>query len=204
MVKRAFWLWALKGAVAPFVRSKRRARGGLRLRAGALGARLAFAPQLLEVVVLPDRRLHDVDDDVAEVDQNPLAGGLALGAVHLLAERLRLLLHAARERLGLARRVGGGDDHAVEQAGKVGDVECCDVARLDVLERGDHCLLLLADVHQAVLPSSALTTRGSKPPRAPRSRESAAYGVGFTPSRAAAHEYRRELPAGASNVRSHP
>src|SRR5256885_12822743 len=59
-------------------------RGGLLLRrpCGSCrhGDRLA-APDFLQVVELAPRRMHDVHDDLAEVDQHPFAVGLALDAV---------------------------------------------------------------------------------------------------------------------------
>src|SRR5262249_42197358 len=61
-------------------------RDGVSAIVPAVRARLADAalargrrgPQLLELVVRADRRLHDMDDDVAAVDEHPLGVLLAL------------------------------------------------------------------------------------------------------------------------------
>src|SRR3954467_3163653 len=52
-----------------------------RLRLGGEAHRLS-APHFLEVVKLAYRGMHDVHHHVAEIDQHPLAGFLALDAVH--------------------------------------------------------------------------------------------------------------------------
>ena len=67
---------------------------------------LALAPELLEVVVLAHRGLHDVRDDVAGVHEDPVAGLLALDADDGRALLAQLVAHVAGERLGLARRLG--------------------------------------------------------------------------------------------------
>src|SRR5512143_86099 len=60
------------------------------------------APDLLEPVVVADRRLHDVRHRGAAVDDDPLAVFRALGAEHRHAARLDGLAHAAGQRSGLA------------------------------------------------------------------------------------------------------
>src|SRR5205809_6522657 len=86
-------------------------RGGLRQL-----HRLA-APYFLEVVEVAHRGMHDVHDDVAEVDQHPLAVGFALHAVDARAVLAHLVLHVVGERLDLARRVAARDDHTLEHRG---------------------------------------------------------------------------------------
>src|SRR2546421_13113318 len=62
--------------------------------AGRLGGRLEAhrlaAPDLLEIVEVPRRRMHDVDHHVAEIHQDPFAVRLALDGVNAGAERLEL------------------------------------------------------------------------------------------------------------------
>src|ERR1044071_9704218 len=93
------------------------------------------APHFLQVVELAHRGMHDVHDHVAEVDQHPLAGVLALDAVHARAELADALLHAVRERSDLPIGVPPRDHHALEHRGHARRVEDEDVAALDVLER---------------------------------------------------------------------
>src|SRR5436190_21940269 len=52
-----------------------------RTGSGALAHGTRWGPELLEVVVLPDRGLHDVRDHRAEIDQYPFSGLLPLDAV---------------------------------------------------------------------------------------------------------------------------
>src|SRR5262249_14581873 len=106
------------------------------------------APHFLEVVKLPNRRVHDVDHHVAQVDQHPFAGLLPLDAVHARAELLDALLHPVGKRPDLPIGVAARDHHALEHGGHARGVEHDDVAPLDVLERLHHGALLGADVHQ--------------------------------------------------------
>ena len=88
-----------------------------------------------------------MNDDGAEVHQDPLAVFLTFHREHGGAERLQLFAHVVGERLDLARRVGAGDDDALEQGRKMGDFEHDDVAGLDVFERGNRRLFHFADIH---------------------------------------------------------
>src|SRR6185369_6128975 len=106
------------------------------------------APELFQVVVAAHGRMHDVHDDVAEVDQHPLAVAPAFDAEDLGAELLELRLHMGGERVHLAIGVAAGDHNAFEMRGLLCHVEDEDVASLDVLERIHDRALFLADVHQ--------------------------------------------------------
>src|SRR5687767_3644387 len=114
---------------------------------GRVEAHGLAAPDLLEVVELAHRRMHDVHHHVAEVDEHPLAGLLSLYAVHPRAELADALLHAIGERLHLAVGVAARDDHALEHGGHAGGVVDDDVAPLHILECLDHGALLRPDVH---------------------------------------------------------
>ena len=114
------------------------------LRAARVGAGV---PQLFEVVVRAHRGLHDVDDDVAAVDEHPFAGLLAFDADDRGAGLLELVAHVVGERLHLPVGVGAGDDQRVVETGELADVEDLDVAGLDVLEGGDGGLLQLVKSH---------------------------------------------------------
>src|SRR5205823_10477948 len=83
---------SLCGALRPGPKAHR-LRLGLqahRLRLGLQAHRLC-APDLLEVVELARRRMHDVHDDVAEVHQDPLAARFTLDAIDAGAEDRELL-----------------------------------------------------------------------------------------------------------------
>src|SRR5439155_10104525 len=80
-------------------RFRRRARGG------SLYSHGLAAPDLLQIVEVAHRRMHDVHDHVAEVDQHPFTARFALDAVDACAVLARLFLDVVRERLHLARRL---------------------------------------------------------------------------------------------------
>src|SRR5882724_4713344 len=101
------------------------------------------APYFLEVVEVAHRWMHDVHDDVAEIDQHPLAVRLPFDAVDPRAALAHLVLHVVGERLDLARRVAARDDHALEHGRHARGVVDQDVAALDVLEGFDHHALFL-------------------------------------------------------------
>ena len=72
-----------------------------------------------------------------EVHEYPFGRSLALDAADLGALRLQLLLHVARHRRRLARRIGGRDDDLVEERRHLAHVEHDDVAALDVFQRSN-------------------------------------------------------------------
>jgi len=75
-----------------------------------------------------------VDDDVAGVDEHPLAAFLAFDADDRGAGLLQLVANVAGERLDLPVRLGTGDDQRVVEAGELANIEDGDVARFDVFE----------------------------------------------------------------------
>src|SRR5256885_2021280 len=91
----------------------------------ALEAHRLPAPDLLQIVEIAHRRMHDVHDHVAEVDEHPLAARFALDAVDAHAVLPDFLLHAVRQRLDLARRVAARDYHALEHRRHAPGVELC-------------------------------------------------------------------------------
>src|SRR5689334_5674583 len=131
----------------PGIRCPRATTRSFKLRGGGCASAARRRPQLLEVVVSADRGLHDVHDDVAGVDEDPLGRLLAFDAEDGGAGFLQLLADVARERLHLPIGVGGGDDHRVVQAGLRADIDHFDVAGLDVLERRDGGLLQRVKTH---------------------------------------------------------
>jgi hypothetical protein len=131
------------------VGARRAMGGGLAARADLRGQRgidhlvaLAVVPQLLERVVGPDRRLHDVHDDVGGIDQHPVARVLAFGADDVRARCLQPVADIARAGFRLAGRLRGRDDHGIEERGDLLHVDRDDVARRDLLQCLDGDLLL--------------------------------------------------------------
>src|ERR687888_2789287 len=118
--------------------------GGL-LRTGTVYAHGLAAPDFLQVVEVAHRRVHDVHDDVAQIDQHPLAVRFALDAVDARAVFAHFLLHVVGERLHLPSGVAARDDDTFEHRGHARGVVDQDVAAFDVFQRGDHDTLLLAD-----------------------------------------------------------
>src|SRR6185503_5013383 len=86
------------------------------------------APHFLEVIELAHRGMHDVHHHVAEIDQHPLAGLLALDAVHARAELADALLHVVCQRSDLSIGVAARDHHALEHGRHARGVEDDDVA----------------------------------------------------------------------------
>ena len=115
---------------------------------------LLAAPDLFEVVIAADRRLHHVHDDVAEVHQHPLAGLLALDGDHVAAGFLDLLAHMGGQRARLPVRGARHQHDTVEEIGQTRGVEHPDVLAFDVLERVDDETLQLAQIHRGEGPRS--------------------------------------------------
>src|SRR5690606_25061466 len=104
---------------------------GLAVRGLDVGRRLvADRPQPLERIELAHSRQHHVDDDVAEVHQHPFGLALALDAERLHVELLREAYHLVGDRLDVARRGAGGDDHEIGDAALAAHVALRHVAGL--------------------------------------------------------------------------
>src|SRR5438105_7797842 len=84
------------------------------VRAGTLNAHGLPAPDFFQVVEVAHRRMHDVHDHVAEIDEHPFAVRFALDAVDARAVFAHLLLHVVGERLHLPRGLAARDDDALE------------------------------------------------------------------------------------------
>src|SRR5512134_1375605 len=136
------------GTRGPRLRGGSLLLGWFLLRRSGLLPHFLAAPDLFQVVEAANRRVHEVDDDLAEIDQHPLAALLALDAVDLAAALLHLVAHMVGERLDLPRRVAARDHHPLEHRRQARGIEDDDIAPFYVLERFHHDLLLAADVHQ--------------------------------------------------------
>ena len=73
--------------------------------------------------------------DLAEIDQYPLARIHTFDAVHGEPQRLELFLHVVGQRLGLAGRFAGHDDHVIKQRRHFPHVDHNDLAPFDIFER---------------------------------------------------------------------
>src|SRR6266536_160874 len=71
-----------------------------------VAARPGRRPQLFEVVIRARGGLHDVDDDIAAVDQHPFAGLLALDTDDARARSLERIADMLSKRLLLPGRIG--------------------------------------------------------------------------------------------------
>src|SRR5205823_9291278 len=90
---------------------------------------------------------HDVNDDVAGINQNPFAAFFAFNADDRGAGFFQLIANVLRERLDLPRRVGASNDQRVVEAGELADIENGDVASLDVFESGNGYVLQSIEAH---------------------------------------------------------
>src|SRR3989304_1417321 len=99
--------------------------------------RLRLAPQLFQVVVIADGRLHDVNQHFIQINQYPFPAVLPLAPQHFFAPLLALDHHIVCKRLGLAFGRGAGDDHAIEQRAEFAGVDHSDVGCFDIFKGGD-------------------------------------------------------------------
>src|SRR5919201_2322695 len=134
------------GSLAAMATTRSLATRALFLGSGARGGFLyahgLAAPDFLEIVEVAHRRMHDVHDHVAQIDEHPFAARLALDAVDTRAVFAHLFLHVVGERFHLARRLAARDHDALEHRGHARSVVDVDVAALDVFQRIDHHALL--------------------------------------------------------------
>ena len=102
------------------------------------------APHLLEIVEVADFRAEDVDDDVARIDQHPVAMRHAFDVKVLHAGIAELLEHVVRDRADMTVGAAGGHHHGVGDRGFAGEVDGDDVLGLHVVEaREDDAMGLL-------------------------------------------------------------
>ena len=88
-------------------------------------------PECLQVVVGAFVATEEVDDDVAEVEEEPAVGG---GAFAAMGAVVRGALDGLPQGFELPGRSGGGDDEEVGEAGDLADVEEDDLFGLAVGE----------------------------------------------------------------------
>ena len=93
--------------------------------------------------VAAHRRLHDMDDDIAEIDQHPFAVVFALDRDDLGAGLAHLVLDAAGKCLDLPVAVAGSDDDAVEKRGELGGVDDFDIPLPLMSSRADTTIFVI-------------------------------------------------------------
>jgi hypothetical protein len=94
----------------------------------------AFAPHLFQVVEAAHLGLEEMDDDVAGIDQHPIALAQALGAATAIAILFERLQHALGQRHHLALRAPAGDDEMIGDAGFALEVDDGEVFCLAIFE----------------------------------------------------------------------
>ena len=190
------------GAMAlGFARHRRGLHQARRRRGADLHPHRLVAPELLEVVVLADRGLHDVDDGGAAVDDDPFAVVFAFGARRRLAGRFHRIANAGcqRPRLPVARP--RRDDHAFEERRQMLGIEDNDVLGLDVFQTIDDDALQLANVHSAPGEVSSGRDDGaqySSRPRRERDRQSTRPPPPVAEPRSTRHPSWAGSPSGAA------
>ena len=112
-----------------------------------LGATLFGAlPETLEVIELPGRHLHDVNDHIAEVQQGPFAAVQPFAAERAHALLLDLLQDVLGQRLDLAAGGTAGNHHVIGNAGLAPYIDDHDVLAFQIFQRGnrqlDQCFIL--------------------------------------------------------------
>ena len=94
-------------------------------------------PHLLEAVEAANLRAEDMDDDVARIDQDPVAVRQAFDVNALHAGFAEFLHHILRDRADMPVGPAGRDDHVVCDGGFAAKVDGECVLRLHVVEAGE-------------------------------------------------------------------
>ena len=111
-----------------------RARLGLFFRYAFAGP--PHAPELFEIVEAPDFRPEKMDDDIASIDQDPIADRHAFDARRGQPHFLERLRNALGNRADMAIRPAGSDQHPIGQRGLASKIEGGDVFGLGIIQNG--------------------------------------------------------------------
>ena len=95
------------------------------------------APELFQAVVLPLIRCEDVNDEIAEVEQQPATIGRTLFVPKVHAIVRQFALQMVRQCVKVEGRLRRGDHKIVRKARCLGDIEQDDIQRLPVRENVD-------------------------------------------------------------------
>src|SRR3990167_6822017 len=119
-----------------------------RYRFGNIRNIRAIAPEALKVIERSGGGQHDVDNDFAQIDQNPVTGGTAFNAQRSFALFARLFHHIVGNRLDVTAGGARGDDHEIGNAGTCADIQNHDVISLEILHGLEYDLLQLFNLHE--------------------------------------------------------
>src|SRR5215470_6332547 len=118
----------------PQCQTQDRSGDGPNLVGGGI-ARALGRPHLFEIVELPHLRPEHVHDDVAGVNQDPVALRLALNAGAPIARVLELVLELLGDRAHMPVGAAGGDHHVVADGGLPFDIDRHNVLGFCFIER---------------------------------------------------------------------
>ena len=105
-----------------------------------------LAPNIFQVVILANRRLHDVHDAGAAIHDDPFAIVFAFNARFLKACLFDCIAHAHRQCLGLPIARAAGDDHSLKQAAQMLGVKHHEVLRLHIFQAIHNSFLQLGHI----------------------------------------------------------
>ena len=126
-----------------------RTTNGCERAAGCTGRPLLFAlsrgflrrpvspPHLFDVVEGPGLRAEDMDDDIARIDQDPIAERHSFDSCIANAALLQLIDEAVRDSANMTLRAPRGDDHEIRKRRLTGQRDTDDLVCLGVLQRID-------------------------------------------------------------------
>jgi hypothetical protein len=98
-------------------------------------------PDLLDIVVAANLRAEEVDDDVADVDQDPIAVRQALDLGAAVAGVLEGAQQVIRHGADVTMRAPGGDDQTVGEGAFVLEIDEDDVLGLVVIQAAEDQVL---------------------------------------------------------------
>jgi hypothetical protein len=91
---------------------------------------------LLHLVELAHFGAEDMHDDIASVDQHPVAGGFAFDPAQAAQILLQLVDQFFRDGRDLTRRAARADDHIVADRGFAAQINLLDILGLIIFKRG--------------------------------------------------------------------
>ena len=106
------------------------------LSSGAFSG-LLHGPELLQLIIIPDRGAHDVYDHITKIDQRPVATEYAFHTQRPDTVLFGSLDDLVSQGADLAAGVTAGDDHSVSDGGEFPHVEDFDIECLEVFQRMD-------------------------------------------------------------------
>ena len=100
---------------------------------------LGFAPpEFFELIKIAGLRFHDMHNDIAQINEHPLAGSLALDAERLGGGFRGFFGHMARQRPDMPFGSAAGYDHEIGHAGFASHINYGDIVAFAVIEGVNH------------------------------------------------------------------